>query len=260
VLPPDAKLSAGVANFSATLNTVGLQTISATDLDNSSIKGTTANIVVTGSDEDVAALVNAASELGGTGAPNAVLTAYGSFPSCGANAAVSVDGSPTTVFYSSGTQINFLLPASVATEETAYIEISCGDGTIASLSLAVSDAAPALFTATATGTGSAAVVNQDGSIDTAAPAGSVIQLYGTGFGLLEPSGADGLSHLARPVTAMIGGVSAQVLFAGQSPGFTPGLQQVNVVVPSGIKAAAAVPISLSVDGVATQAAVTIGVR
>jgi uncharacterized protein (TIGR03437 family) len=45
----------------------------------------------------------------------------------------------------------------------------------------------------------------------------------------------------------IGGKSAQVLFAGLSPGYI-GLYQINVVVPTGVTPSDQVPLILSVGG------------
>jgi len=57
----------------------------------------------------VSAFVNAGSLQSSSVAPNTILSAFGTFPSC-TSAQVTVDGSPTTVFYSSPTQINLLIP------------------------------------------------------------------------------------------------------------------------------------------------------
>jgi uncharacterized protein (TIGR03437 family) len=204
-----------------------------------------------------AALANAASLTVSPGAPNAIFTAFGAFPGCAGNATASVDGQAATVYYSSPTQINFLLPSAVTGEPAASVQLSCSGVTTQPISPPIAEAAPALFIAAST---QAAVVNQDGTVDTASPAGSVIQLYGTGFGPFDPAGADGLTRLTLPVTATIGGVAAEVLFAGQALGFTPGLQQIDVLVPANAPKGPAVSITLSAGGFNTQAGVTIGVR
>ena len=59
-----------------------------------------------------------------------------------------------------------------------------------------------------------------------------------------------LLRATRPVTVTIGGVKAEVQFAGVAPG-TSGLYQVNVTVPPGVPAGSAVTVVLSVDGQAS---------
>src|SRR5439155_22482839 len=65
----------------------------------------------------VTAMVNAASMNPSSGqAANSILAAFGTFPGCSSGAQVLVDHNSTTVFYSSPTQVNFLLPARAAGE------------------------------------------------------------------------------------------------------------------------------------------------
>jgi uncharacterized protein (TIGR03437 family) len=58
----------------------------------------------------------------------------------------------------------------------------------------------------------------------------------------------------------IGGVPAVVQYAGSAPESIAGLLQVNAVVPQGIATGAAVPVTISVGGVVSQAGVTIAVK
>jgi uncharacterized protein (TIGR03437 family) len=90
--------------------------------------------------------------------------------------------------------------------------------------------------------------------------GSYVSVYVTGFGDLGAPGADGLQHLALPVTASIGGVPSPVTYAGEAPGFTSGLQQVNILVPNNAPVGSAVPIQLVVDGLNTQSGVTLAIQ
>jgi uncharacterized protein (TIGR03437 family) len=65
--------------------------------------------------------------------------------------------------------------------------------------------------------------------------------------------------MAQTVTASVGGISARVLYAGEAPGNTDGLQQINLVVPSNAPSGKNVPLVLTVDGVSTQAGVTLNI-
>ena len=89
---------------------------------------------------------------------------------------------------------------------------------------------------------------------TPAPTGTYIQVYATGFGLF------GSPSLLLPVTATIGGLAATVQYAGQAPGYTSGLQQINVLIPVNTPLGSAVPLQLMVGGVSTQAGVTLSIR
>jgi uncharacterized protein (TIGR03437 family) len=208
----------------------------------------------------VGVIQNAASFSVGSEAPNTILTAFGVYPGCTSLAQVSVNGSATAVFYSSPTQINFLFPPGVSGEESAAVQIQCAGLKSAVFKIPVLNLAPAIFTVGQNGTGQAASVNQNGTLATAAPPGSDIQIYGTGFGMLEPAGSDGLRHLALPVTATVGGIPATVLFAGEAPGTTTGLQQINVQIPANAPAGPAVPLQLTVGGVSTPVGVTLSIQ
>ena len=78
-----------------------------------------------------------------------------------------------------------------------------------------------------------------------ADAGEVVVLYANGFGLTNPAAPNGeLLTTSLPLvttpTVTIGGVQAQVVFAGMS---APGLFQLNVIVPSGLPAGDAVVVA-----------------
>jgi uncharacterized protein (TIGR03437 family) len=198
----------------------------------------------------VGLIQNAASFSPDFEAPNTILTAFGVYPGCIEGANVTVDGSPTTVFYSSPTQVNFLFPQSVTGEPSASLQIECRGLKSAAIKVPVLNLAPAIFTVGQDGTGQAATVN----------ATAAIQIYGTGFGTLDPAGPDGLRHIALPVTATIGGIPATVLFAGEASASTPGLQQINVQIPANAPSGEKVPLQLMVGGVTTQAGVTLSIQ
>ena len=94
-------------------------------------------------------------------------------------------------------------------------------------------ASPGIFTTNQTGTGQAAAINvsdtgtaaYNGNVSPVQPAtcGSSIEIFRTGFGVGNAPDTGGLSHLAAPVTATIGGVPASVEFAGLAPSSTQGL-------------------------------------
>ena len=83
--------------------------------------------------------------------------------------------------------------------------------------------------------------------------------------MTEPPGQDGLvtGDILRtpvaPVSLTIGGKSAQVTYAGSSPGQLSGVLQVEAVVPSGA-GAGAVPVVLTVGAASSQATATISLQ
>lgn len=108
-----------------------------------------------------------------------------------------------------------------------------------------------------------AVENQDTTVNGSsnpAALNSYIAIYVTGFGAYLPLSPDGLQRLANSVQAFVGGKPAQVQFAGHAPLSTLGLQQINILIPADAPTGPAVPIQLEVDGVPTQAGVTIAIQ
>ncbi len=96
----------------------------------------------------------------------------------------------------------------------------------AEASVRILETAPAIFTS------AGAVVNQDGTVNSAlspAPRGKTIVVYCTGLGAVSSQGT--LSPAREPVTAVIEGIELPVSFAGLAPGMT-GVYQVNVALPA----------------------------
>lgn len=139
----------------------------------------------------------------------------------------------------------------------AVVNRGAGNSEVVSspVSVAVERSAPGLFTFGGSGApwpfgeGAAAAVDAaTGRIvapavlgvpnSTRAAPGSVILLFGTGFGATDPKFpmgelASGIAPLVNNVQATIGGMQAEVLFAGAAPNFL-GLIQVNIRVPAGL--------------------------
>jgi uncharacterized protein (TIGR03437 family) len=216
-----------------------------------------ANVEVEGS----AAVVDGASFTAATVTPNAILTYFGPV-GCSPNGQVLVNEQAAAILFSNATQVNFVTPESVA-GDSATIQLICNGGAAVTLTAPTAITSPSLFTQTGTGEGQGSILNVDGSINSAANPivqGSYVAVYGTGFGTLNPPGADGLRHLAATVTATIGGSSATVVYSGEAPGETAGLQQINIQVPAGTGPWPNVAIILTANGVSTQAGVTLAVK
>ncbi len=171
------------------------------------------------------------------------------------------------IFTSTG-QVNAIVPYEVGTSGTASVQVVAAGIRSGLWALPVAPSAPSVFTYGAVGVGQGAIVNQDGSINSAtnpAPRGTAIEIYATGGGQTSPSSstgnvARGAANLTLPVTVTIGGVNAQVLYAGNAPGEVEGVVQINVVVPPNVTPGLALPVLVTIGGVSSQTAVTTAVE
>lgn len=97
----------------------------------------------------------------------------------------------------------------------------------------------------------------------AAP-GSLVIVYATGLGAVTPTIDDGaapgsvLTQVNTPPVVMVGGINAQVVFAGLQPQF-PGVYQLNITIPNNAPTGSAVPLQIQVGGVTSPATCTIAV-
>jgi uncharacterized protein (TIGR03437 family) len=182
--------------------------------------------------------------------------------------AVTFNGTPAPILYTSASQTAVLVPYAVAGSSTANVVVTYQNQTTASFQAPVAASAPGIFTLDSSGSGEVVAFNQDGSLNSsknAASAGSVVVLFATGEGMTEPPGQDGLvtGDILRtpvaPVSLTIGGKSAQVTYAGSSPGQLSGVLQVEAVVPSGA-GTGAVPVVLTVGSASSQASATISLQ
>ena len=101
------------------------------------------------------------------------------------------------------------------------------------------------------GTGQAAAINQDGSLNSEsnpAPRGSIVSIYATGQGF--GTGA---------ITFTVGGYQAPLPYAGPAPGFA-GLMQINAQIPGGFLAPGIQPVLLSIGGAKSRVGVTIAIQ
>ncbi len=157
---------------------------------------------------------------------------------------VLINGRPAAVFFISPGQLNVQAPDDTAVGPVLVEVIRDGIGT-ASETADLQEAAPAFFMFDPEGRKFIAAVHADGVFVgkpdlfggalAARPAGpgDVILLFGTGFGLTNPSVESGrvfsgAAPLSADVTIRFGGIEADVLFGGLSGA---GLNQFNVVVP-----------------------------
>jgi uncharacterized protein (TIGR03437 family) len=98
-----------------------------------------------------------------------------------------------------------------------------------------------------------------------APRGGLVILYANALGAVDPpindgvNSADALRLATTTVEVTIGGVPAQVAFAGLAPEFA-GVFQLNVVIPQGVTPGSAVPIRIKQGQIQSRADVTLAIR
>jgi len=162
-----------------------------------------------------------------------------------------------------------IVPYNVAGKASTQMQVEYLGMLSDPVTVPVAAAVPGLFTKDFSGTGQGAIVNQEGSLNSAAnPAarGSIVSLYATGEGETNPSGIDGMLGGDKPpkprlpVTATIGGVSAEVTYAGGANGLVAGAMQINVRIPTGIAPGSAVSVQMTVGNTSSQAGVTLAVQ
>jgi uncharacterized protein (TIGR03437 family) len=173
---------------------------------------------------------------------------------------VLFDANPAKIIYLTPTQLAATVPVTAGNGQRTTLQIQTShDVFSATVQLPIAPAAPGLFTADASGKGQVAAINQDNTVNgiaNPAPAGSVVALYATGGGALTK---DALPRLSLPVSATVGGLDAQVLYAGVAPGEPEGMIQINVQVPAGLQSGAA-EVMVKVSGAISQGGVTLVVK
>jgi uncharacterized protein (TIGR03437 family) len=197
-----------------------------------------------------------------------LLNSDGKLDSNLAGVRVLVDGVPATPLFVYKYQINAILPFTMNASGQAVIQVEYNGVSSPGFSIRQSPSAIGIFTANATGKGPGAILNQDGSLNTAAnPAdkGSVIALYADGGGMVDPPMNAGdvagthLSTLTLPVSATINGADVQVPYAGIAPGLVVGVNQINVRLPPDIPSGSQ-PIMVTVGSSRSHSNVTVFVK
>ncbi|HXS93500.1 MAG TPA: SBBP repeat-containing protein [Candidatus Limnocylindrales bacterium] len=167
------------------------------------------------------------------------------------------DGIPAPVLFVQPDQMNVVVPFEVNPPVTSMI-LQSASATFGDGRMDVFDAVPALFTADHSGKGQAAVLNQDGSVNSPsnpAERGSVISVFLAGGGRMTPAQTDGtITSLTPPFPLLALGASCnvgEVIFAGAAPGLIAGAGQVNVRISQDIDSGSAVPIVIYVGNFAS---------
>lgn len=233
--------------------------------------------------------VNSASYQGGAVAPGEIVTIFGAnygpanlvaaqldsngdFPTSVGGVEVTFDGVPAPLLYATAGQVSAIVPFGVAGKQQTVIEYQYnpGSGPVVSntATAQVTAAAPAIFALDESGSGPGAILNADYTVNSASnpvAAGGAILVYGTGGGAIAGGATDGAlapgvgSLVTQPATATIGGVAANVLYAGPAPGLVNGAIQVNLQIPAGLTPGPQ-PVVITVGTAASQKGITVAVK
>jgi uncharacterized protein (TIGR03437 family) len=181
---------------------------------------------------------------------------------------VLFDGQPAPMIYAANGQVSAFVPFAVAGRTTTVMNVEYRGALSPPVYLNVVDAIPGLFTANASGAGQGAILNQNGSVNSASnPAnpGDVIVLFGSGAGQTNPPGADGrlaatpLPELTQTVRVLVDGEPVNVLYAGPAPGLAEGVLQVNARLSPNTRRGRNAQVIVEVGDYRSQPGVTIAI-
>ena len=220
-----------------------------------------------------AGMVNGANHRSDDFAPGSLITLFGEnfstetassagfpLPTTLAGVRVILNGAPAPLLYVSPTQINAVIAGDISLGRGAVI-VQNGLGQNPQVPITISETAPELFI---WDSGDVIALNEDGTMNGAAnpaAAGSVITVYLTGVGPVDPpvptgsaAGIQPLSVSTADYSAEIGGVPAVVEWLGMAPGYS-GLGQANIRIPEGLTGR--LEILLFINGEGTNSNVTV---
>jgi uncharacterized protein (TIGR03437 family) len=177
----------------------------------------------------------------------------GKVPSQLAGVRVFFDGAPAPVLYAQSRQINAIAPAGLTINGTTYVSVTYNNQQFGPVLVPVTFASPGIFRLQVGQSAQAAAINQDGTINgptNPAARGSVVTVWGTGYGQTNPPCATGGLNLpgAEPLSPGISALiynavpdplgvrigSTPVQYAGSAPGLVCGVVQLNFQVPANI--------------------------
>ncbi len=166
-------------------------------------------------------------------------------------------------------QVNAVVPASVAGKKSVNMRVLYRGKLSESILIPVQAAAPSLFTLDGSGRGQGAFLNGNGTLNShtnPARRGTIVTLFGTGGGLTITPPVDGKVvagnglALAGDVSVEIGGVPAEILWAGSPPGVVYGVLQINLRLPFGGLQPGPASVVVSVGDIESGDAVTVALQ
>jgi uncharacterized protein (TIGR03437 family) len=171
---------------------------------------------------------------------------------------VQIGAFKAKLLYVSPTQINAQVPVEL-TSESAQLKVLVSGLETDAVTLKVLTYDPGLFTTDGDPAGLVAALNPDLTpITVASPAkrGTMIMLYGTGWGPVSPAVTSGqfagtTAQTVQKPDVQLSGWSIPVVYSGLAPGFV-GVYMVQIQIPADAPTGSAVPIVLGIGGRGTN--------
>ncbi len=175
---------------------------------------------------------------------------------------VLVDGIAAPLIYVSPVQINFQVPFEAPMSGDGTVAVISNGTSSAAQTVSLAEYAPGIFTYAPDASSVAPViVHADNTLVTPASpavANEVLIIYTTGIGHFDHPPATGSPASSSPLakamelpTVTLGGIPAQVQFAGLTPGFV-GLVQINVQLPASLPAVHSLPLVVAYGSASSQ--------
>jgi uncharacterized protein (TIGR03437 family) len=188
-------------------------------------------------------------------APGSFISVYGTRLGTGLNVArqlplpttlgattVTINDKPIGLHFAGENQVNAVLPEDISGLVKMTVKTAEGSH---SINILIEEAVPAIFTVSQTGSGPASALHaaEGGAVSDTSPAriGEYVSVYLTGLGSTEASGAVQVAKYKPEAT--VDGIAAKVDWAGRAPGY-PGLDQVNIIIPAGVRTGTSVPLTI----------------
>ena len=233
----------------------------------------------------ISSIVNASSLLSGAVAPGEAVSLFGIFgPDATTGLHVRPDGRvnnntfgnrvffngiPAPLTYVSPTRIDAVVPYEIAGSTFAKVEFDQSGTRAPAWRIPVVAAAPGLTTQDGSGQGPVRILNADGSLNSIsnpAPRGSIVQIFGTGLGQMNPAAitgdfttkSDGRIPILPP-TVQIGGNNAKVISATSAVNAVAGQFQISAQIPP-LFFPGVMPIIVQAGSASSQTGATIAVR
>ena len=162
---------------------------------------------------------------------------------------VFFDGLSAPVLYAQSRQLNAQVPFELSGKNSTNVLVQYNGAPQGPVSVPVVFGSPGIFRLNPGSSAQAAALNQDGTINSSsspANAGSVVSLFGTGFGSTAPPCTTGELNVPGPASLNTGmgvameyptaggfaGSYAPVSYAGSAPSLLCGVVQINMLVPA----------------------------